>query len=165
MENSTLTLYMEGYLAQFLTGYFGGTGDSIKIRKDSFIGELLYDQLQIVPEDCIFRPTNRTDKKQPLKVEVGFLGTSARKNPNHYFYLPKSKQLLIEKQVRFVFDELLCLYLANVTEKTESEIKSLIENFCEKYGIDFASYYDTLKKKYFRARTQKSSCISVPRKK
>ena len=156
MENSTITLYMKGYLAQFLAGYFDCAGESsIKIRKDSFIGQLLYDLLELVPEDCIFRPSDRTDNKKPLKIEIGILGAYPQKNSRYHYYLPKSKQFLIEKQVRFVFDELLCLYLKDVSEETEGEIKSLIEKFCDKYGIDFAVYYDTLKKKYFRAKTKK----------
>ena len=157
---------MEGYLCQFLIGYFNGDGTKpLRIGKDNFFGHILYDQLELVPEDCIFKPTARMERKQALEIEVGTIGTAQRKNPTYYYYLPKSKQLLIEKYVRVLFDELLCSFLINVSEQMENEIKSLIEAFCERYRIDFATYYDTLKKKYYRDRTEKNLMHSCPLKK
>ncbi len=160
METSTLTLYLEGYLVQFLTGYLCGTGNTpLHVRKDCFLGQLLYDQLETVPEDCVYKPSSRTDKK-PLLVEVGWLGTTERKRPSYYYYLPRTKQLFIEKHVMIVFDEILCTFLSSVHKATEMQTKLLIEQFCDRYNIDFATYYETLKKKYYRH--QKNLCSCVP---
>lgn len=109
METSIVTLYMEGYLCQFLNGLLCRDGKNpIRVTAHSFLGQLLHSKLEQVPEDCIFKPVER---KHSIKIELGRLGTSNRKHATYYYYLPKSKQIDIEKQVMNLFDELLFQYL------------------------------------------------------
>lgn len=148
-------LEMEPYLIAFVQGrYLEGTKPPYRLQKDCFLGEMIYQYIEKVPFGL--RPDIETFSKRKaiLEVEVGFLGNRSepRKNPMYNYFLPPQKKTLIVKEIKAVFDELLYSFMDITKQYTEEEFKTLLESFCEKYTIDFAMSYETLKKKYYRAR-------------
>ena len=143
---------MEGYLVQFVEGLPGQC-----MARNGWLGGLIYECLAPVPEDCRFVPSTAAGKKQ-LCVEVGTLGSrlQKRKDALYQYYLPRSKQALVERYVKTFFDNLLALYLESPA-LAGTDIKDRIESFCHAYRIDFGRYYDTLKKKYYRYRQSEES--------
>lgn len=149
---STISLNMDGYLVQFVSSFMD---DGHQLRKESWLGGLLYDCLAPVPENCHYIPPCDAKKKR-LNLSMETLGgrNQARKNTFYHYYLPRSKQIMIERYVKDFFDNIFFLYLDSYPLE-EVDIKVRIERFCQMYGIDFGHYYDTLKKKYYRYRQEK----------
>lgn len=150
-----ISINFEKYLGQFIKGYLGVPKDEdvIPINRTTFIGNVIIDSLQREPQNCRYIPYH--DKgKDLIAFKVGFMGsgTYMRKNPNYYYYLPRDGQLLIERYVRDLMNNLLFSYVDLMRKSSDRSIKSLIYEFCEKYSMDM-THFDTLAKKYYRYRT------------
>lgn len=153
---NSITININSYLADFIISLLHGENYTAVISPDHYIGTLLYRLLDKVPEDCKFIPPVHHRKKQ-LTLYLNSLGTRSdiRKRPETYYYLPLSKQIEFEKNIRTLFDELFFRTLSLTIEYTEQQMKNLIERFCETYKIDYAQHCDALIKKYYRARMEK----------
>ncbi|MDR2003326.1 MAG: hypothetical protein LBQ74_09875 [Prevotella sp.] len=151
-----ITVNIDSYLAAFVTGLLHGKDYVAVVPADHYIGILLYRLLDKVPEDCRFIPPVHYRKKQ-VKLHLNSLGArdNVRKRPETYYYLPLSKQIEFEKNIRILFDELFFNVVSITTEYTDEQIKKLIERFCEMYTIDYAQHCEALVKKYYRARMEK----------
>lgn len=148
-----IEIQMDKYLCQFMRGLLNGHGEVVELRREHWFSNVIYDSMAKVPEDCFYSPRDIPDKGK-LLLGIGNIGGryELRKRAFYHYYIPHSKQVMIERYVRDYMDNLLCVFVGLGEDKTSEEIKTLIDRFCQVYGIDFGRYYDTLKKKYYRFR-------------
>lgn len=151
-ENSVV-VNMDAYLVDFVVGVLHGKDSYALVSRDNYIGILLYNLLDKVPEDCHFIPPVRYNKKQ-LTLYFNTLGRAvdSLKRSNYHFYFPLSRQQEFEKNIRMLFDELFFNVISTTVEYTDDQIKKLIESFCDKYKVDYTQHSDALIKKYYRER-------------
>jgi hypothetical protein len=166
-----LKINLDDCLASFVMTTLGSRSEPVAVTRKSYVGELLYRLVDRVPENCQYREPVLKNKRQ-LLLEIGWLGSQneLRKNPYSYLYFPLSRQREFESAIRSVFDNAFFSVIEISHEYTGQQYKTLIDRFCERYGIDFARHFDALKKKHYRARmdlpgTNESSVYSCPVKK
>lgn len=150
-----IEIQMDKYLCQFMRGLLRAKGEIVELKREHWFSNVIYDSMAVVPEDCVFQPREIPDKGK-LKLGIETIGgrNAPRKYAVYHYYLPHSKQVLIERYVRDYMGNLLCVVIGLGEDKTSEEIKNLIDRFCQVYGIDFGRFYETLKKKYYRFRRQ-----------
>lgn len=155
-----LEIQMDKYLCQFMRRTLREVDGAVELDKSDWFGSLLYNCMEHVPEDCWYVKRDFV-KKDVLRVRFGQLRrgetgrTGAPKSWDYDYYIPHSKQVFIEKYVRDWMENVLCSFIDLNLKFTGMEIKDLIDIFCQHYNIDFGTYYETFKKKYYRYRKPK----------
>ncbi|MDR1370821.1 MAG: hypothetical protein LBJ72_11960 [Dysgonamonadaceae bacterium] len=155
MEKAIIKVNIDSCLADFVINQLGSNSQPVKANRDTYVGSLLYRMLEKVPEDCRYiEPV--LPRKRLLEIEVGSLGSRSetRKRPYTHYYFPVSRQREFESAIRDIFNELFFQIIEITKEYTERQYVELIENFCKRYGIDFACHFDALKKKHYRSRLE-----------
>jgi hypothetical protein len=151
---NTITINLTPYLAEFLKAFSESSPtEPVRLSRNSYFGNIIYRLIDKVPEDCRYiEPVIKN--KTRVKLMLGWLGDvhCKRKNPYSYFYFPRSRQIEFEESVKALFDNLFFNVIEITKEYTDAQYVQLIENFCKRYRIDFATYFDTMKKKHYRER-------------
>lgn len=163
MNASFIKINLPEYLINFVIRQMKGEKQPVKVRKDTFIGNLLYAELCKVPEDCThyFRELHN---KKTLTLDVSWIGGRSDKRINcnqSYYYIPSSVQRGLENKIEDFFNELFFNIVDIAKEYTDAEYKDLIQSFCTRYEIDFAKNYEMLKKRHYRKRSESLTCTTV----
>lgn len=164
MNASFIKINLPEYLINFVIRQMKGTKQPVKVRKDTFIGNLIYSELCKVPEDCthLFR---ELPNKSTLTLDITWIGGRNEKRINcsqAYYYIPSTIQRSLENKIEDFFNELFFNVVDMAKEYTDAEYKDLIESFCARYSIDFSKNYEMLKKRHYRKRIEFSACTDVP---
>jgi len=137
MSQWTTEIYIKPYLKDFLMGQFGD--EPIKFPRGC---------------DIINRIVRLTDK-QPIKLQSRkynikiLLPYNNLKDPRIYNYLSENSQKIIERYVKYLFNEILHEHI--MRNKRDMLIHGSIYNFFEIYEINMDNITpDGLKKKYYR---------------
>lgn len=164
MNAHFIKIHLPEYLVNFVIRQMKGERQPVKVRKDTFIGNLIYSELRKVPEDCTH--VGRTvPNKAILTLDISRIGgrIDERKNcRTTYYYVPISSQRVLESKIEDFFNELFFNVINIAKEYSELEYKELIELFCERYGIDFARNYEMLKRRHYRKRQEELDATVVP---
>lgn len=144
------------YLIDFVKSQSEMSDDAIRINRDSFIGGLIYDRLEKVPDGCIFK-FDQAYNRFPLKVSIKDIGGRNEKRiyARDIYYITPQNQRTLEALLVDYFNNLFYNTLDLTIDSSEEQIKLLIEKFCLRYNIDFLDCYEMLKKRYFRYRKSK----------
>ncbi len=159
---NSVIVNMDSYLVSFVVGMLHGDNSSVIVPHDHYIGNMLYDLLEKVPENCQFKPPVIERKKQ-LTLYVYTLGRAVdgRKRTDTHYYFPQSRQQAFEKNIRMLFDELFFNTISITKEYTDDQIRKLIESFCLTYNIDYPQHSDALIKKYYRERKKREKNAEI----
>ena len=154
-NGNIIKINLDGYLADFIMSMLGANRQPVPVSKKNFFGSLIYRLIDKVPEDCRFSSPILPNKRI-LELEVSSLGGRDQERKRYFanYYFPLSKQREFESTVRDVFNELFFQTIEISREYTSEQYVNLIESFCNRYKIDFAENFDSLKKKHYRARQQ-----------
>lgn len=163
MNARFIKINLPEYLLNFVIRQMGEEKQPLKVRKNTFLGNLIYSELCKVPEDCThyFR---QLPNKNVLTLDILWMGGREDKRINcnqTYYYIPTSVQRSMESKIEDFFNELFFNIVDITKEYTDAEYKDLIQSFCNRYSIDFAKNYDMLKKRHYRKRIEKSNCTAV----
>lgn len=163
MNAQFIKINLPEYLVNFVISQMGGTKQPLKIRKDTFIGNLIYSELRKVPEDCVHHHRQLTNK-HTLTLDINKIGGRGEQIScvSGYFYIPTSSQRSLENKIEDFFNELFFNAINLAKEYSDAEYKDLIKSFCDRYNIDFAQNYDMLKKRHYRKRLEMNTASVVP---
>mgnify|MGYP001300043755 CR=1 FL=1 len=145
------------YLIDFVKSQSELSDDAIRVNSDTFIGRIIYENLEKVPDGCTYS-FEQTSNRYPLGIDLNTIGGRNEKRiyaDRYCYYIPPQSQRSIETQLTDFFNHLFYNTLDLSCEYSEAQIKQLIEKFCNKYKIDEVDNYEMLKKRYFRYRTEK----------
>jgi hypothetical protein len=160
LNGNIIRVNLDGYLADFVLSTLKAKEQPVQIDKRSYIGHRVYRLIEKVPEDCRFiEPV--IPNKRLLELEINsFIGTNGeeRKRALSHYYFPTSRQKEFENSIRDMFNELFFNVVEISKEYTDAQYSVLIENFCNRYNIDFFRYFEMLKKKHYRERLLLNKC-------
>jgi hypothetical protein len=164
---NTIELEAEPYIVEFVCGLYNQQ-QPIDLSAHMYLGKLISERINRVPEDCRYIPKKIPDSRR-LSMQVKWLKDYHAEHsldPTYYYYLPTKAQKVIVSAIKELFDAVFFMVIDMTAEYTDEQIKNLIESFCQRYQMAFEMHYETLKKKYYRARkNEKNETNFCPKKK
>ncbi len=157
-DKKTVTIRLKPYLQEFYTGISGSTKANSSLR--SFLGSIIILFIERIPRD--YTPKLYTGEQYfdvELKHYSHHTGPDIRGNVYiNEFHFPKIERCLME-----YFDSIFFTFMDQWTSN-RTYSKSRVSNpkvndgilvFCRQHKINYARYFECLKKKYYRERNQR----------